>query len=1111
MEEYLPFKPGAAGALTDAEKKRIAKDVEDAAKKPREIDEEIEKQIGITPQDVLDVWNSVDAGRNNPDLLTFIQGLSDAEKKSIVLKAMKGMLGDNLKHLVRIVKEKTGKKITVFDTPDKAALKKMVQDAIETEAKKRKLWNDKEVFDEAYRLSKEWRPYDEAHASPKTVKYRKSGKEVYADMISVLFHSPGMLEEKAPKFFEAFMNYLDNKPEFKAVYEDLQKALKGDVLEKRSAGIQEGYEEGRKKRGENIKLEQSDETKWQKAKREYLSIFYPVLNILPDVKDPTGGFTAREQVRNQLEKWEMWKSKTSLLMDNYERNITDPLEKEGISLDDVGELVQYNRGMSAARMSKANPGGIQGHLNAEGYQKVMDKYTPKQQKLIEEKLNDFFEMNFEVMKDARDAGLISDGLWKEVEENKFNYATFKPVDFIDGMIHGADFKKIEGTLRDIENPFSSTIAKMAVVQRAAETNRAKTVTINAIKTHDPAGIKETTQTITGKTSEKVGATEDVIRVKEKGENKYYIVDQHIADIFNRSEPNEISTAVQVAHKIGQPLKQLWTTLSPNFAFVSNPIRDASRTIRGMYAINAANNAMKWHDILTLGPKYVKNYLGSLKDAASMLRHDPSAVISRMLANNAINPESAIFENYNPELSGMANIFSHYKFMAEHFGIEAPKAKTALAKGYDNLKKGFDWVTSPLRYASKITEFAGKITPYKMLEKRLGGEKAAFYTRNFGGTPNFSEKTAADYSWVPFAKVILQGLRNEVSLATNKRTAGAYWLANAVYTVLPAVLTGMAKSGYFDNDKDKEGEKLSDIYKKAGKYQRYNYRIIPLGHNKQTGDARFISIPMDEGALTVHQNVMNLFEDESAAQHARDVSSSVTNMLPSLSSYDIYSNWGKYLAGQNPHDTYYNRDLITDRHFKQGGAAAFKDMLKYTVNTVKPFGINIPYYDESPSKRTPKGSMLSNIPILSKLYKETSIGDYEELKKLKGLDDKEHADRSEKIDEAVMKAFKDAASETLQTGKYNAGKILTDAWKNYSGKDKPETKEDIVAYQQLKSVVLLSLKADKVQSVPQALSILNAGTNTLKKKYLDLYKKNMSEAEYNNLIKLLQQSGVTLPK
>ena len=86
------------------------------------------------------------------------------------------------------------------------------------------------VTEELLLLTEWWR--GPINGSDSYVKYRKSSPELYADALSVLLNSPGSLQQRAPTFFNAFLAYLDRKPEVKAIYDQIQAEIRGgeDVL-----------------------------------------------------------------------------------------------------------------------------------------------------------------------------------------------------------------------------------------------------------------------------------------------------------------------------------------------------------------------------------------------------------------------------------------------------------------------------------------------------------------------------------------------------------------------------------------------------------------------------------------------------------------------------------------------------------------------------------------------------------------------------------------------------------------------------------------------------------------------------------------------------------------
>ena len=127
-------------------------------------------------------------------------------------------------------------------------LSKRYQELVEEVIDERGLIPLKQVRDELLTLTQWWKPYDPATAPESYRKYRESARELYADALSVLFNSPGHLEQMAPTFYKMFWAWLDTKPEFKAALARTQELLaKGDaeVLRARVADDRADFEKGR--------------------------------------------------------------------------------------------------------------------------------------------------------------------------------------------------------------------------------------------------------------------------------------------------------------------------------------------------------------------------------------------------------------------------------------------------------------------------------------------------------------------------------------------------------------------------------------------------------------------------------------------------------------------------------------------------------------------------------------------------------------------------------------------------------------------------------------------------------------------------------------------------
>ena len=70
------------------------------------------------------------------------------------------------------------------------------------------------LVQELKELTQLWKPFDD-QADPNFTKYRYSSRELYADALSVLFNDPALLKQQAPTFYQAFFDFIDEKPKAK--------------------------------------------------------------------------------------------------------------------------------------------------------------------------------------------------------------------------------------------------------------------------------------------------------------------------------------------------------------------------------------------------------------------------------------------------------------------------------------------------------------------------------------------------------------------------------------------------------------------------------------------------------------------------------------------------------------------------------------------------------------------------------------------------------------------------------------------------------------------------------------------------------------------------------
>jgi hypothetical protein len=219
----LPEYPGApSDVITNEDRERIRQEVQ------RLIDEEKATQpddsttdTSITPEDILAIWNDLSGRTNNAALYDYIARLSTAEKKSIIKMAMNGEVPPAVKNLIK-------KNVPYFDWDQK--FRDMFQEKVQEEISKRFLYDEKVITQELKTLTQNWKPFSEAEQGPTYTDYRYSSIELYADAMSVLFNAPSLLQQTAPNFYKGFFAYLESKPQFKEMWDELQIRLADPTL-----------------------------------------------------------------------------------------------------------------------------------------------------------------------------------------------------------------------------------------------------------------------------------------------------------------------------------------------------------------------------------------------------------------------------------------------------------------------------------------------------------------------------------------------------------------------------------------------------------------------------------------------------------------------------------------------------------------------------------------------------------------------------------------------------------------------------------------------------------------------------------------------------------------
>lgn len=1010
-----------------------------------------------------------------------------------------------------------------------------------------------EIRKELWELSKYWRPFDEAKVPQSFMDYRKSGKELYADAISVLLVSPGLLKSKAPKFFAEFFENMDKKPEVSEAYLQLVENFRDPefAYQQHLASQQHGFDVGKQKMLEISRRQKKKiETKVQSFRRQFITTFAPILDKVAQPDTLGIVLSPQQDLRNKLEAMQLWRNDLYVFLKRMDESVLQRLVDSGLMDSDIGHILAYQSNLTSSRTGKANPGGLETVRSEMDMQKFIEKlneefvtnpeieeqilelgidlndvrnntmtpaeelqlrtnkisYPVIQQRkgdLAKEIVQQFHDIVFETMVEGHKSGIFSDEAMNDIIiPNKDLYSTTQRADLIEDLFISARLIEVKGTLGERSNPIYPTIMKMASVIRSSIMNQAKRSFVETMNSQFPDEIQEATPKFSdGKI---IGFNNPKDRDKElveyfnQGKWSAVIVSKPLAEMFNK-EPEELNVILKAVSKVNQVFKPLVTTLNLSFALFSNPVRDYQRTIGNLMTIIGSTEGMNSADALSMIPKFTLEWFKSLREAYKFAKGARSLgpVGEEMLSNKAISAMGSFFfgefdENAN---EGLDPIFDKYGFLDKS---KSGSGMVNFARLYNPVQLYMDGA----RFAGSVLEYNTKIAAYQVMKKKLANAEAAgFYTRDYLGTPNVmdggSTKRTTNAILI-FSNVILQSLRSDYEMSTRKSSRAAFFFFRAMPMLMIGTLYALADEGWF-------GEDVKRLRKKIGNYDKSNFLTLTLDED-EAGRAGYLRIPMDDInrlLFLISYKSVGLMNGNAVPPDAMTL---VPNLiLPSESpAFKIGGAWWDYMSGRNPEDTFYGRKVIGNTEFQAGIEYSLPEMLLWSAQSM---GLPIRPWD--PAKESPMQYMFHFLPILSKMYRSSDIGEVETLNKLVKEVDKLAAERLLKERDLINEIFEELVMEKggSQITPADISKHDDRLKKHFPLTDTGQFKytDDYDKYKRMKGMLLFYVaKGKRSKEANMATQIWFAQRKEAKIMLLQDYRESEGELKYKKLIEYLKE-------
>jgi hypothetical protein len=907
------------------------------------------------------------------------------------------------------------------------------RESIEAEIATRKLLRADEVRAELIELTELWKPYQVAAAEGKLprsyVRYRESSKELYADALSVLFNSPATLRDVAPLFYDAFFAYLRNKPEvFRAIlatYELLGTGQKR-VLDLRDenlrAAARNGAEILRRKAAEREARTRTGWRGWVDGLRaEIEDIHHPLLKREAAARKAGQTVPLDQSPSVLFEEMALADNAPYRYLQRLHTNVVAPLQEAGVSLEDYGLFLFYNRilnerlpmtpeGFGGGRSMMANPQGITpeaarlGLLNWRlnhglGTFQLMQRADAGMRALVDE-----------VNRDAVAAGVFSQKTYDElIAPNRDQYAAFAVLDYLSDNVP-AGIQVGQGTFKDVANAFTATTLKMLNLRRWIQRNESLQFTTQSMRRFAPDEIAPAETRWDGKKHVPQPPPRDseleMLEVFEDGKRVGYYVPADVARMFADMSPGRMSAVIKPFNWFfREGVYPLWITFNPYFQLFSGPARDVRRSFRNMpgreglevvgdflanYGTLAREGGAAVADALrripgmgALGAATARRLrgAGSSRESVAAVRDylegAPNPLISEMMEAGAIGTP---LDNFRRDF---VNTDDAIQRRMEALKLLPP---SEARRDFASLLRK---VLGPVEYAGLTFEMLAKTSAYQIRrEAGASPREAANFVRNYVGVPNFRKQgryTREVGSLLPFFNVFVRGFASDAQLAlqgprtrsngstSNPRPPGAgsrtgWWMRYFAESGLWAVLKAMGKIGLL-------GAGIKTLYDRVSDYDMTNYTVVPLGEaeggeldGKKT---TYLRLPEDETSRLLSGFIYKtILSAAGEPTNGANLASIGAGQLPSINPIiSLGEAWTAWASGYNPRDGLRNSPVLTNDVWLEGGWPALRDMTLYTAQETG--AMNFFRYD--PRANTTLEISLNAIPGLGRVLKVSDYG------------------------------------------------------------------------------------------------------------------------------------------
>lgn len=863
--------------------------------------------------------------------------------------------------------------------------------------------NNKDARAELTGVSEYWRPYDKTTASADFIAYRNSANELYADMVSVLFNSPGTLQHMAPKTWKAFFDATDKRPEIRLALEDIWGRMQGEdadvkanlakIRRERLVEMMDTKAEAAF-REKMIEKHDRDFNFWDRMAQALQNQYYPILKRQKAARLAGSPIPEEMDLRFITQEMSMANSDQFMVVWDTAKKVVEPIQELGIPVSALGIMSYYDR-VLGDRSELANPMGFNPSAAKDGYQDLLNLYGYDGMVAMRTALSKFHEIAFNLTVQAVDVGLYSQEMMTTtLIPNKESYVAFQTLEHIDDFVSPGIMKQV-GTFSDINNPILSTTMKMVALTKAINAQRLKKVYVEWMLQAFPGEIHALKPINPGDKLHQFRAKTPgygVVELSEDGKKVAYEVPYLEAESLSKGVSENDFLPIHIIRMIHRGVWQkLWLDWNPGWAMYLNPIKDVKGAIKSLPGVSLRQFLSMRNDpeSVASAERFAKGELDPLTEEMVRAKAIPAPISNEMQYNTMAEFITAVKNEIIRRVGGgnrdalgaleSGEEYDQYMHLLGKYGLLQRQNQGSRWPVVGKIVQLADW----LSYIGRKQEALTKIAGYRMRKEVMGddGKHLAYEVRTYIGTPPFmvhGKYTSWTNALWPYSNITLQGYVRDYEQASggegNERKSD-WWFKTAKLDLSGKVMMALAASGA-------GGKILKDFYDRVSEYDKTNYLIIPLGW-KMGGEfgwkAVYMRIPHDEsGRLLSGTTWKMLMAATGRPGGLTGLFDFTAGQFPTISpTVDIPMQWAQMLQGKNPYDSFRGRYIIPDNQFKAGMYERTKRMIGWTIDETGM--LQVASYD--PANNTTTEWLVRLAPVLNKMIK---ISDFGMTEKIKGM-------------------------------------------------------------------------------------------------------------------------------